>query len=119
MERVAAETAQARVTEAEARRVLDRVLGLPAPAALNALKFGASTTCEPVARLVERALVDAGRTFPLPPEAYVLAAAEVGEGEPMTRVRRQAHGLATWITTTTTRIRVELAAPERDEVEYR
>ena len=33
---------------------------------------------------------------------------EVGEGEPVIRVRRQAHGLATWITTETTRISVEL-----------
>jgi large subunit ribosomal protein L22 len=55
----------------------------------------------------------------LPPEAYVLRSGDVGEGEPVTRVRRQAHGLAAWITTKTTRITVELAAPEVEEVDYR
>lgn len=36
---------------------------------------------------------------------------EVDEGETVGRVRRQAHGLAAWITTQTASITVELAVP--------
>jgi ribosomal protein L22 len=108
---VVAEASQARVDQEVARRVLDRVTGLPALDALARLKFAPATTCEPIARVVERALADAARRYPLPPEAFVVAGGEVAEGEPVIRVRRQAHGLATWITTRTTRITVQLTAP--------
>ncbi len=42
----------------------------------------------------------------------VITGSEVGEGETVVRVRRLAHGMADWITTETTDIRVELSPVE-------
>ncbi|MGE3288585.1 MAG: uL22 family ribosomal protein [Pseudonocardia sp.] len=101
-------SSQARVAQPEARRVLERVRGMPADAALHALRFAAGTVCAPVARVVQQATAEAERVHGLGPEALVVAAFEVGEGEPVVRVRRQAHGKADWITTRTTALTVEL-----------
>lgn len=101
-------SSQARVDRAEAQRVLERVRGMPADAALHALRFAAGTVCAPVARVVQQATAEAERAHGLPPAALVVAAFDVDEGEPVVRVRRQAHGKADWITTRTTAVTVEL-----------
>ena len=46
------------------------------------------------------------------PEDGTLVEILVGEGETVVRVRRLAHGMADWITTETTDIRVELGPAE-------
>ncbi|WP_214368831.1 uL22 family ribosomal protein [Pseudonocardia sp. H11422] len=108
---VIAEAPQARIDEAVAQRALDRVIGLPASEALAVLTHPGSGTCEPVARVVQGALAAARRDLGVGAGTCVVHAGEVGPGEPVTRVRRQVHGLATWITTQTTRIWVELRVP--------
>ncbi|MGE0299025.1 uL22m family ribosomal protein [Pseudonocardia sp.] len=107
---------QVRIAQAEARRVLERVRGMPADAALHALRFAAGTVCAPVARVVQQATAEAARVHGIPPAALAVVAFEVEEGEPVVRVRRQAHGKADWITTRTTALTVELRSTGRGAV---
>lgn len=107
---ISAETPQARIDPAVALRALDRVRGMTATQALAVLLRPGPGTCEPVARVLQGALAAADGVG-VPAHMCVVAGGEVGDGEPVTRVRRQAHGLATWITTETTRIRVVLQVP--------
>jgi large subunit ribosomal protein L22 len=108
---VAAEAPQARIDPAVAIRALERVRGMPATEALAVLTRPGPGTCEPVARVLQGALSAATERLGVPAATCVVLGGDVGDGEPVTRVRRQAHGLATWITTDTTRIRVELQVP--------
>ncbi|WP_432828815.1 uL22 family ribosomal protein [Dactylosporangium sp. CA-092794] len=102
-------TRTARVSRTEAARVLDRVRHLTAVEALFALRFAAGTICPQVARVLQDAMAVADRT--LEPGGYVLviSAYTVDAGDPVTRVRRLAHGSADWITTQTTAITIELS----------
>lgn len=50
---------QLRVTEGDARTALRRITGQPAVSARARLRFGPGRTCEPVARLLDRAIVQA------------------------------------------------------------
>lgn len=108
---VTAETPQARIEPGAAIRALERVRGMVGPDALAVLMRPGPGTCEPVARVLQGALAAAAEQLGAPSGVCVVLGGEVGDGEPVTRVRRQAHGLATWITTETTRIRVELQIP--------
>lgn len=99
---------QTRLDQTEARRIFARVTGMTAADALHALRFSAGTVCPPVARVVAQAVAEAESTLGVGPEGLVVAASAVGDGETVIRVRRQAHGMAGWITTETTDIRVEL-----------
>ncbi|NMH97002.1 uL22 family ribosomal protein [Pseudonocardia acidicola] len=108
---VVAEAPQARIDQAAARRALDRVIGLPANEALALLIHPGSGTCEPVARVLQGAVSAARRDLGVAAATCAVYGGEIADGEPVTRVRRQAHGLASWITTQTTRIRVELRVP--------
>jgi ribosomal protein L22 len=107
--RVVGHNSQARLSQDEARRIFRRVHGLTAADALRALRFSAGAVCPPVARIVAQAVEEAGRRFGFGPDELVVSAGEVGRGETVIRVRRQAHGMADWITTETTDIRVELS----------
>lgn len=102
------QTSQARVSQGEAARVLAKVRGMTAVAAVHALGFSAGTICPEVSRVVLQALAAAEREHSPEPEQLRIVASEVGPGEMVTRVRRLAHGRADWITTQTTAIRVEL-----------
>jgi ribosomal protein L22 len=104
----------ARVAQEQARRALDRVTGLTADRALKILRFSPCDACEPVHRLVARAVADIRRESPEVTEAeLVVIGGRVTDGEAITRVRRHAHGNADWITTYTTGIEVELALSGR------
>jgi ribosomal protein L22 len=105
-----ASTHDARVAQDQARRALDRITGLTADRALKILRFSPAEACEPVHRLVSRAVADLRRESPGATEAdLVVVGGRVTDGEAITRVRRHAHGTADWITTYTTGIEVELA----------
>jgi ribosomal protein L22 len=105
---VVGHNSQARLTQDEARRILARVEGMTAAEALGALRFAAGTVCVPVARVVAQAVAQAEHAYGVGPAALVISGSEVGTGEIVVRVRRLAHGMADWITTETTDIRVEL-----------
>jgi ribosomal protein L22 len=108
--RFSASDSSARVSQAEARRAVERVTGLRADQALRQLRFSPQDSCEPVWRVVAAAVASIRRQAPHLTEAdLVVASGHVGDGETVTRVRRHAHGNANWITTHTTSIEVELA----------
>jgi len=99
-----------RLDQTEARRVLARVHGMTAAQALHALRFAAGTVCPPIARVVQQAATEAQCRLGLGPQALVISGSAVGDGETVVRVRRLAHGMADWITTETTDIKIELRA---------
>lgn len=106
---VVARNDKARVGQAEARRVFATILGRRSDAALAALRFSAGTACAPVARVIEQALAEAARLHGMSADRLAVSDYAVGDGESVTRVRRQAHGRSDWITTTTTSVQVELS----------
>ncbi len=83
------------------------MLGLDAVAARARLRFGPGRTCEPVARLLDRVIVQAEQAG-LSPARLVLAAGSVQAGEDIVRVRRTAHGKADWIASPTCRVQITL-----------
>ena len=98
---------QVRVPHNEARDAIDAVRGLGIIAAIARLRRGPGRTCEPVARVLDRAVAKAGEAG-LDPELLVVAAADVTPGEGITRVRRKSHGNADWITSVTTDLSITL-----------
>jgi metal-sulfur cluster biosynthetic enzyme/ribosomal protein L22 len=98
---------QLRVSEHDARMALDAVAGKPVIEARARLRFGPGRTCERLARLLDRAIVqaeDAG----LDPGRLVVAGGQAQAGEDIVRVRRKAHGVADWIRSPTCRVRIDL-----------
>ena len=98
---------QVRLAEPDGRAALGAVLGLDAVAARARLRFGPGRTCEPVARLLDRVIVQAEQAG-LSPARLILAAGSVQAGEDIVRVRRTAHGKADWIASPTCRVEITL-----------
>jgi ribosomal protein L22 len=98
----------ARLDQTQARRILAKVHGMTAAQALHTLRFTAGAVCPQIARVIQQAATQAQHRHNLAPESLVIADSQVSNGETMVRVRRIAHGIADWITTETTDIRVEL-----------
>jgi metal-sulfur cluster biosynthetic enzyme len=97
---------QLRVTEGDARAALRRVVGQPAVSARARLRFGSGRTCEPVARLLDRAIVQA-EAAGLDPALLVVADGSAQAAEDIVRVRRK-DGIADWIHSPTCRVRIIL-----------
>jgi metal-sulfur cluster biosynthetic enzyme len=98
---------QVRLAEPDGRTALGAVLGLDAVTARARLRFGPGRTCEPVARLLDRVIVQAEQAG-LSPARLVLAAGSAEAGEDIVRVRRTAHGQADWIASPTCRVQITL-----------
>ena len=98
---------QVRLAEPDGRTALGAVLGLDAVAARARLRFGPGRTCEAVARLLDRVIVQAEQAG-LSPARLILAAGSVQAGEDIVRVRRTAHGQADWIASPTCRVQITL-----------
>lgn len=98
---------QVRVAEAEALAALHKVLGQPVIDARARLRLGPGRTCEPLARLLDKAVVQAERRG-LSPAALVLAAGTASAAEDIVRIRRKAHGVADWISSPTSDVTVVL-----------
>ncbi len=99
---LAVEEPQLRLAAADGRRALEVVRGLPAAEAMVKLRFG-RPSCEPLARLIEKALAQAERAGELIVTGGVIEAAE-----DIVRMRRKAHGKADWIASPTSSVRIEL-----------
>jgi metal-sulfur cluster biosynthetic enzyme/ribosomal protein L22 len=95
---------QLRVGAAEAEAAIAAVRGMTAVAAVAKLRLGPGRTCEPVARLIDRAL--AGTQ--IDPHVLVVAGGSAVPAPDIVRVRRKAHGTADWISTVTAEVRIEL-----------
>jgi metal-sulfur cluster biosynthetic enzyme len=98
---------QVRLAEPDGRAAVGTVLGLDAMAARARLRFGPGRTCEPVARLLDRVIVQAEQAG-LSPARLILTAGSVQAGEDIVRVRRTAHGQADWIASPTCRVKITL-----------
>jgi metal-sulfur cluster biosynthetic enzyme/ribosomal protein L22 len=98
---------QLRLVAAEGRDALRRVLGHPAVEARARLRHGPGRTCEPLARLLDRALAQAEHAG-LDSEHLIIADGHVEEAENIVRVRRKAHGKADWIHSATSRVDITL-----------
>jgi metal-sulfur cluster biosynthetic enzyme/ribosomal protein L22 len=98
---------QLRVETYDARTALDAVIGWSSTRARARLRFGPGRTCETVARLLDRAILQAEQAG-LDPDRLILAAATVDAGEDIVRVRRKAHGKADWISSPTARVQLSL-----------
>jgi large subunit ribosomal protein L22 len=83
------------------------------PDALHVLRFTPSVACPQVARVIQIAAADAARRGAHAAENLIVGGGTVRDGVDVVRLRRQAHGIAGWITTTTTDVTVEVsvAAP--------
>ena len=96
-----------RVAELDGRTALGAVTGQPVIAARARLRFGPGRTCEPIARLLDRAIVQAEGAG-LDPAPLVVADGSVQAAEDIIRVRRKAHGVADWIHSPTCHVRIIL-----------
>jgi metal-sulfur cluster biosynthetic enzyme len=101
------EEPQLRITEIDGRTALAAVTGQPVIPARARLRFGPGRTCEPLARLLDRAIVQA-EAAGLRPDLLVVAAGRVKRAEDIVRVRRKAHGVADWIHTPTCHVQITL-----------
>ena len=97
---------QLRITEDGAHAALRLIVGQPAIAARARLRFGPGRTCEPVARLLDRAIVQAEGAG-LDPALLVVADGSAQAAEDIVRVRRK-DGIADWIRSPTCRVRIVL-----------
>ena len=97
---------QLRVTEGDARAALRRIAGQPAVSARARLRFGPGRTCEPVARLLDRAIVQA-EAAGLDPALLVVADGSAQAAEDIVRVRRK-DGIADWIHSPACQVRIIL-----------
>jgi metal-sulfur cluster biosynthetic enzyme/ribosomal protein L22 len=96
-----------RVAEGDARAALRAITGRPVVSARARLRFGPGRTCESVARLLDRAIVQAENAG-LDPQMLVVADGRAQAAEDIIRVRRKAHGIADWIHSPTCRITIVL-----------
>jgi metal-sulfur cluster biosynthetic enzyme/ribosomal protein L22 len=98
---------QLRVTAADARTALNAVIGQPPIEARARLRFGPGRTCEPIARLLDRVIVQAEQAG-LSPARLIIASGRAEPAEDIVRVRRKAHGKADWIASPTAQIHITL-----------
>lgn len=98
---------QLRLVESDGRRALDSVQGMSAREAVAKLRLGPGRTCEPIARLIEKAVVNPDRAG-ITGDRLVVVGGDVAAGEDIVRVRRKAHGKADWISSPTSQVRIEL-----------
>jgi metal-sulfur cluster biosynthetic enzyme len=95
-----------RLVDSDGRTALRAVIGQPVIPARARLRFGPGRTCEPLARLLDRAVVQAERAG-LDPELLIVADGSVQAGEDIVRMRRS-HGVADWIASPTCLVRITL-----------
>jgi len=95
-----------RIAERDARTALRAVAGQPVIAARARLRFGPGRTCEPLARLLDRAIVRAEGAG-LDPGTLIVADGSAAAAEDIVRVRRT-YGAADWIASPTSHVRIVL-----------
>jgi len=96
-----------RIAEPDALTALREVTGQPVIAARARLRFGPGRTCEPLARLLDRAIVRAEGAG-LDPASLILADGSAAAAEDIVRVRRGTYGAADWIASPTCQVRIVL-----------
>jgi metal-sulfur cluster biosynthetic enzyme len=98
---------QLRIAEHDALTALRTIAGQPLIAARARLRFGPGRTCEALARLLDRAIVQAEGAG-LDPALLMVADGSARAAEDIVRVHRTGYGLADWIASPTCRVRLVL-----------
>ena len=101
------EAPQLRITETDGQAALAAITGLPVIPARARLRFGPGRTCEQLARVLDRAIVQA-EAAGLRPHLIVVADGSIEPAEDIIRVRRKAHCVADWIHSPTCHVRLTL-----------
>jgi metal-sulfur cluster biosynthetic enzyme len=96
-----------RITEHDALTALDAIVGQPVISARARLRFGPGRTCESLARLLDRAIVQAEGAG-LDPALLIVADGSARAAEDIVRVRRKGYGPADWVTSPTCLVRIVL-----------
>jgi metal-sulfur cluster biosynthetic enzyme/ribosomal protein L22 len=96
-----------RIAERDAVTALRAVGGQPVIAARARLRFGPGRTCEPLARLLDRAIVRA-EAAGLDPASLIVADGSAAAAEDIVRVRRGTYGAGDWIASPTCQVRIVL-----------
>jgi len=81
-----------RVTPRKARRVVDLIRGMPADQAQATLKFAPQSASDPVGKVLDSAIANAGQVSNLGASALVVSRAWVDEGPTLKRFRPRAQG---------------------------
>ena len=84
---------QVRVEHQAARDALEKVIGQDLVSAIAKLRHGPGRTCEPLARVLDRAVANASQSG-LDPTILRVSAGTIEPAEGIVRVRRKAHGKA-------------------------
>ncbi len=98
---------QLRISRDDAEAALEKVQGMPALEARARLRFGPGRTCEPLARMLDKALVQAEQRG-LASDALALSEGTAVAAEDIVRIRRKAHGVADWIASPTSDVTLVL-----------
>ena len=98
---------QLRIAERDAVTALRAVVGQPVVSARARLRFGPGRTCESLARLLDRAIVQAEGAG-LDPALLIVADGTARAAEDIVRMHRTGYGLADWIASPTCRVRIVL-----------
>jgi metal-sulfur cluster biosynthetic enzyme len=96
-----------RITEHDAVTALRAIVDQPVISARARLRFGPGRTCESLARLLDRAIVQAEGAG-LDPALLIVADGTATVAEDIVRVHRKGYGLADWIASPTCRVRIML-----------
>ena len=98
---------QLRIAEHDAVTALRAVVGQPVVSARARLRFGPGRTCESLARLLDRAIVQAEGAG-LDPALLIVADGSARAAEDIVRMHRKGYGRADWIASPTCRVRIVL-----------
>jgi metal-sulfur cluster biosynthetic enzyme/ribosomal protein L22 len=96
-----------RIATRDALTALHAVNGQPVITARATLRFGPGRTCEPLARLLDRAIVRA-EAAGLDPASLIVADGSAAAADDIVRVRRGTYGAAGWIASPTCHVRIVL-----------
>jgi len=96
-----------RVSEADGRNALRAIVSQPLIPARVRLRFGPGSSCEAIARLLDRVVVRAEAAGP-DPQLLVVADPSVQAGQDIVRVHRKAQGVANWIHSLTCHVHLTL-----------
>jgi large subunit ribosomal protein L22 len=81
-----------RITPRKARRVVDLILGMPADQAQATLRFAPQSASDPVGKVLDSAIANAGQVSHLDASSLVVSRAWVDEGPTLKRFRPRAQG---------------------------
>jgi large subunit ribosomal protein L22 len=101
-----------RVTPMKARRVVDLIRGMNAAEAQAVLRFAPQAASEPVGKVLDSAIANAGNNHNLDTNKLFVSAAYVDEGPTLKRFRPRAQGRAYRIRKRTSHITVVVAEKE-------